>query len=200
MYGLVLLLKVNPYTFSLADEKAEGLLIISVALLTIIFPLISILMMRQLGLISSFKMEERTDRIGPLIVTSLFYLWLFVNVRQNSGIPESFSFLLLGSIIGLFAALFLNSFTKISLHSIGLGGFLGGLAIIRFKYSYDSFFINIGQQILRINVDLVLVTAVIITGLVGTSRLILKAHTPDQVYGGYLVGFLAQIVAFWIAV
>ena len=200
MYGLILLLKINPYTFSLADDKAEGLLIISVVMLTVLFPLLSIVMMKQLGLIKSLKMEERSDRIGPLIITSIFYLWLYVNVRQNSGIAESFNFLLLGSIMGLFMALFLNSFTKISLHGIGMGGFLGGLAIIRMKYSYDSFCIDISNQIFRINVDLILILALLIAGLVGTSRLILKAHTPDQVYGGYLIGFITQVIAFWIKV
>jgi membrane-associated phospholipid phosphatase len=37
--------------------------------------------------------------------------------------------------------------------------------------------------------------AIIIAGLVGSSSLILRAHEPADIYGGYVVGFLAQFVA-----
>jgi hypothetical protein len=35
----------------------------------------------------------------------------------------------------------------------------------------------------------------IAAGLVGSSRLILGAHEPNEIYGGYAIGFLAQFVA-----
>jgi membrane-associated phospholipid phosphatase len=45
------------------------------------------------------------------------------------------------------------------------------------------------------NNDFILILAVIAAGLVGSSRLILGAHEPNEIYGGYAIGFLAQFVA-----
>lgn len=145
-------------------------------------------------------MEDKTERIGPLIATGVFYLWLFVNMKDNSIIPSAFSFFVLGSTIGLFLALLLNSFTKISLHTIGMGGFLMGMILIRYAYSYDNFFIHLPSGSLNVSTTTILLAVAIIAGLVGTSRLILKAHDEFDVYGGYLVGVFAQLIAYRIMV
>jgi membrane-associated phospholipid phosphatase len=34
-----------------------------------------------------------------------------------------------------------------------------------------------------------------LAGLVGSSRLYLKAHQPMQVYGGFIIGIIAQFIA-----
>jgi membrane-associated phospholipid phosphatase len=36
---------------------------------------------------------------------------------------------------------------------------------------------------------------VFLAGLVGSSRLYLKAHQPMQVYGGFIIGIIAQFIA-----
>ena len=41
-----------------------------------------------------------------------------------------------------------------------------------------------------------LITTILICGIVGTSRLILDAHEPKDLYGGYLVGLATQFIAF----
>jgi len=110
-YVLVLLLSINPYLFVVQDDQAKFLLIFSVIMLTIFFPLFSVFMMKMLDLIQSFQMEEKSERIGPLIVTGTFYMWLFINIKDNSNIPGAFSFFVLGSTIALFLSLLLNSFT-----------------------------------------------------------------------------------------
>ena len=37
---------------------------------------------------------------------------------------------------------------------------------------------------------------ILLAGAVGTSRLYLKAHKENEIYGGYIVGILAQLIAF----
>jgi membrane-associated phospholipid phosphatase len=37
----------------------------------------------------------------------------------------------------------------------------------------------------------------IFAGLIGVARLALQAHTPADLYRGYAVGILAQVVASW---
>ena len=81
----------------------------------------------------------------------------------------------------LFVAFFLNLFTKISMHTVGMGGFLAMLIIIIAR-SYAG----AGQ---------LFIFGILACGLVGTSRMILGAHNSSDIYGGYFVGFLCQFVA-----
>ena len=135
-YVLIFLMLANPYIFGFSGPKSQGLVIISILTISVMFPLIAIVMMKALGLISSLEMPDKKERIGPLIITGLFYMWLYVNVRNNDNIPSALSFFILGSTIAVFMALTINSFTKISLHSIAAGGFLTGMFFIVFNWSY----------------------------------------------------------------
>lgn len=198
-YVLTLILVINPYLFSIQDSKVKGLFLISTFMLTTFFPVISISMMRALGLIHSFKMEDRRERIGPLIVTSIFYLWLFLNIKDNPGIPGAFSFFVLGSIIGLFLAFFLNNFQKISLHGVGAGGFLIGIIIIGSQFSYGYFILPIpllGSY--TINILLLYIVVLICSGLILSSRLLLNSHTKGELYGGFFIGAFSQLIGYLI--
>ncbi len=196
-YVLGILLLINPYLFSIQDSKSKGLILISVFLLSVFFPLFGILMLRLVGLNQSVMMSKREERIAPLIITGIFYLWLFVNIKSNPGIPEAFIAFSLGATIAVFVSFFINNFSKISLHAVGAGGFLAAILMIRVLFSYDSFILRLGGlgQYL-IHVDLVIMLGILIAGLVGTARLILKAHNQQDLYGGFIVGVIAQIIAF----
>jgi membrane-associated phospholipid phosphatase len=74
---------------------------------------------------------------------------------------------------------------KISLHMIGVGALTGafaGLALL----SPNSF-------------TMLLILAILVSGLTGTSRLILSAHKPIEVYIGFLTGLALVLNLFlWI--
>lgn len=195
MFGLLII--INPYLFVVSDPKAHGLIAISVITMSIMFPLLSIFLMKMLGLISSLEMKKDKERVGPLIATGIFYLWLYINIKSNNLVPQAFSFFVLGSTIALFMAFFISNFSRISLHAIGVGGLLMGLLFIRYNFSYETFFVNLGLiGKYQIHVDLLIILVILIAGLVGTSRLYLKAHTKDEIYMGYLVGCFSQIIAY----
>lgn len=196
-YLLLILFAVNPYLFSVQDAKGKGLVLISVMFLSILFPLVVIIMLRFLGFVQSLELEDRMERIGPLIGTGFFYLWLYVNIYQNPAIPKAFSLLVLGSTIGLFMAFFMNNFSKVSLHAVGMGGFVTAILFIRFMFSYDYFVLELGKiGTFKLHPDFLVYGVILLAGLVGTSRLYLKAHDRNQVMGGFLIGVIAQIIAF----
>lgn len=186
----------NPYLFAVQDPKVKGLLIFSVVSLSLIFPLIAVLMMKGLGLIQSIEMEDKKERIGPMIAAAVFYMWLFINFKNNSYVPDALKFLILGSTISLCLAFVINTMTKISLHTVGIGGLLVGFIIIRFNFLYQTFAVELFGQLWEIQSNVILIVLMIIAGLVGSARLYLGAHKNDEVYGGYFIGAASMILSF----
>jgi len=194
-YILLILMMVNPILFS-TDLKARHIVVFTIFMLTVFIPLISILMMRALGFIKSFQMVESTERIAPLIVTSIFYLWTYINLKSGNILPLAYQVFVLGSTIALFTAFFINNFSKISLHAVGMGGLVAAIFLIRYNVSYSYFNVVVVDKLVKVDTDLLVWLTVLIGGIVGTARLYLKAHKPTDVYGGYIVGFLSQMIAW----
>ncbi|MCB0617437.1 MAG: hypothetical protein KDC41_01645, partial [Saprospiraceae bacterium] len=127
------------------------------------------------------------------------YLWLFVNFLHDPRVPVAFTSFVLGATIGLFLAFFINIFSKISAHAVGMGGLLAMIVITMFLYSYDTLTVYAGWfgQI-EISMATVLILAILLAGMVGTSRLLLQAHDMQDLSGGFLVGFVSQFIALQI--
>ena len=199
MYMFFLYRLINPYLFISNDSRASGLITMSVISLTVLFPLLCILLMKRLGLIPGINMHNNKDRVGPLIATGLFYLWLYVNVKDNDIVPDIFNYYLLGVIIALFMAFFINNFTKISLHAIAISSVVAALFFLKFEFEYNEFLIRFSPtNIYIVSIDLLIILSIVLAGLTGTSRLILGAHKNDQVYGGYMVGAFAHLIAYLV--
>jgi hypothetical protein len=196
-YMLALLMIVNPYLFGVHDisEQNSMLLIIHTVMNTFIIPAFAIVIMKLLGLIKTLEMKDKAERTGPYIISGIFYLWLFRNFLDNTQVPLAYTSFLLGATIALFLAFLLNIFTKISAHAVGMGGLLAMVIITMLQFSYDSFTLNLWFGTIQMNMTTLLMVVVLIAGLVGTARLILKAHIPSDLYGGYLIGFASQIFA-----
>jgi len=191
MYILILYAYVNPYLFPYTSGRDFGTIILITFFTAVMIPGISILLMLGTGFISSLQLHNRTERIGPLIVTSISYLWLYLNIRTHNAIPISFSLFVLGALISLFLAFFINNFSKISLHAVGMGGFLFGSLYLILHHGRS--FSSIGDVF--VNNIFLIVIILILTGAVLTSRLYLKAHTYQDVLGGLLVGIAGQLIA-----
>ncbi|HHB78708.1 MAG TPA: hypothetical protein ENK85_05710 [Saprospiraceae bacterium] len=195
-YGLIMLLIINPYMFGFSSPMGGDKLILIVWLSSFLLPAFAALMMKFTGLIPSLELsQDRMTRIGPLIVTSIFYLWLARNFYHNPSIPPIFSAYVMGATISLLIAFFINLFKKISLHGVGMGGWLM-LTIFMYKYfDFDSFTLRLGADVYQVGLNYWLFLVLILSGIVGTARLILKAHELDEVSIGFLVGVLGQIIA-----
>lgn len=197
-YMLVLLLLVNPYLFGVNSigDKASKLLILQVFLSTFFIPAFAVAMLRFTGMVKSLEMKTRQERIGPYIITGMFYIWMFRNFLGSDQVPTAFSSFLLGASIGLFIAFFINIFSKISAHAVGMGGLVGMVVITLLLFSYDTFTIHSTiLGVVELSMSGMLLIVILVAGMVGTSRLLLQAHEPLDLYGGYLVGFASQFIA-----
>lgn len=185
-YATLLIIAVNPNRFGYFGERLHFVWLIIVFALTFVFPSIWMLMMKKLEMIESVHLETARDRIIPFIASSTFYLWaawMFKpNVEMKIPPNELVFFMMLGACLSIFSALFINIFSKISLHAIGAGNFIGLTIVLLRMSTYDLRF--------------VLVAVVVLAGIIGAARLILNAHTQREVFMGYAVGFTAQFAAF----
>lgn len=194
-YMLLIMLFANPYSFGYVSMN-RNVVIISILALSVLFPLVSIALMKGVGLIDSIHLRTAKERIAPLTATSIFYLWLYVNIKDNSGIAPMFSSYVLGAILALFIALFLNAFSKISLHTIGVTGILTASILFVYKHSYSHVHAEVYGSIVSIDMYVIPIVLALLAGMVASARLVLKSHTLKEVTGGALVGVLSQILAY----
>jgi membrane-associated phospholipid phosphatase len=189
----------NPYAFGARDiaDSTAMILLIMVFATTFVIPGAGVAMMKPLGLIKSIQMEDKQDRTGPYIITGVFYLWLFKNLLSGGRAPDFLAQFVLGATIGLFLSFFINIFTKISAHAVGMGGLLAGLFLIGREWGGGMANIAMMNGNFSISLNLVFMIICVFAGLIGVARLALGAHTPADLYRGYIVGVVAQIVASW---
>ncbi len=200
-YMLLLLLLINPYLFGVHQLGANTHLILLIFLSSFVIPAFAVGMMKALDMIDSLEMKTKTERIGPYIVTGILYLWLFQNMLYNPDIPGAYKIFVLGATIGLFMAFFFNLFTKISMHALGMGGLLGMTILTMLLFSYNTFTIDLGSfGLLEMSTSALLMIVILLAGIVCTSRLILKAHSLQDLYSGFIIGLACQFIAFQILV
>lgn len=195
-YTAVLMLLMNPYEFGVSSIGEQTPLLLQVFLSTFALPALMVFLMYAIEFIPSVEMPDKQDRIVPYIGVMTFYIASYYFYLKLPGIPVAFKLFMLGVVISLAVAFFINNFSKISIHTVGMGGFLGMIMTAIFFFKQESFPMHTMFGYVRVDMVLILILTFIFSGLVGTSRLLLGSHTPDQLWGGYMVGFLGQGLAF----
>lgn len=162
-----------------ARQMISGMVFIT----TFLLPALFLLFLYKRGIIKTLQMYAREERILPMIITSLFYITTYYIIRKFQ-LDSIYLRLFLGSVVSILFALIVSLFWKISMHMMGIGGFVGSLAGIFYS----------------LNIDLTtwIIIALFCSGLTGFARLRLNAHTPGQVYVGFLSGFFILYFFFWL--
>lgn len=198
-YMLMLLLLINPYQFGVHNFMGQWRLVLLVFLSTFAMPIFAVFLMKSLNMVKSMQLEDRFERIGPYILTGVFYIWMFINFKNNTLIPKPLVIVMLGATISLFMAFFFNNFTKISAHAAGMGGLVSMALINSVYFNFDTFTLNLGRlAIYEVSTNFVLMAVIVLAGLVCTARLLLGAHDDKQLYIGFGIGFVSQFIAFLI--
>ena len=175
LYSLVIIFNANTYiTYAVQPEVKQFIYLITI-LNTIILPVGVFYYFYRTKLIQSFHMHTAKERSLPFLTTLVFHLSTFYLFTQ-APLPSLFSNLVMGAAFSVTAAFVINLKWKISIHMLGMGGIVGTIIGLILRYQIDA-------------VPLV-ISLVILSGLVGYSRLRLDAHTPLQVYAGFVLGTL----------
>ena len=133
-----------------------------------------------MGLVSSLQIDHQTERTIPYFISFIFFTstWWLLSKAPLSPIVAQ---LMLGASIAILLTGFINLKMKISAHLVGIGGVTGAFLMIGFNGFHDYNF----------NV----IASVFIAGCLGWARLQLNAHTPREVYSGFILGVFCQILA-----
>ncbi|MBK9222352.1 MAG: hypothetical protein IPO16_09540 [Saprospiraceae bacterium] len=197
-YSLFLLICLKPHLFGALHWQDQSLLLILIFIYTCVVPAIGFVLLKFTGFVKTFRMEDRMDRFGPLIICAIFYLWLWVNLKSQDQIPKLMIAFILASILSIFLAFALNTKIKVSLHTIAFGAFVTFWIFLRLYHSEDGIlqFRFLKSGVSGFHVNHLIGISLVLAGFIGTCRLYLKAHDASELYLGYFVGIFSTILAF----
>ncbi|MBL4593817.1 MAG: hypothetical protein JKX68_08390 [Flavobacteriales bacterium] len=180
--GLLIIFNTDSYINYTVPFELKRAFIILVGTSTFVIPLLISLMLLNRKLISSLEMETQKERIIPYAFTIIFYVFTLYMLKKAPISPIIFNFVI-GATLSVILAFIINIKWKISAHMIGIGGLIGALICV--------------SILLEIYITPYIIFAILIAGLIGSSRLVLKAHTQLQIYVGFIVGVICQIVSLY---
>lgn len=168
--GLLMIFNTDSYVSYAVPYELKKALLLLVGVSTFVIPFLITLLLKNRGLINSLEMETTKERIIPYAFTIIFYILTLYMLKQANIPPIIFKFII-GATFSVIMAFIINIKWKISAHMIGLGGLVGALICI--------------SVIMEVFVTPFILASLIAAGLVGSSRLILKAHDQAQVFAGF---------------
>lgn len=181
-YVIAFLIFWHPYAFAGFSHRDKVFRFGTVVLSNTLLPLIAVFLMWRLELIGSMRLRTQKDRMIPYIVAMTFYWWSWMVFKNLPDIPPLAVHLLLGAFLAICGGWFANIFFKISMHSIAMGGALMFFFLLGFNDAFGS--------------TLYISIALVFTGLVCSSRLILSEHSAFEVWAGLFVGLVSQYIAW----
>ena len=163
-------------------KKQEYVILIIIFISTYILPIFVLTLLKRMNMIQSYKLETIDERKFPI----LFFIilsFMIGNLLIDFQIVDLLAFSFYGTAISLcFTYILFSAKIKTSLHMIGIGGILSFIIIMSFQY--------------KLNFNLIIAILFILAGIIAVSRLALKAHRPKEIYIGFLVGMISQLISY----
>lgn len=147
--------------------------LIFVYLFTVLFPTLPIQAYKKYAGPTFNEIGEKEKRMIPYIISivcyfTCYYLMIVLHIPHFMG-----TILVVALAIQIVCAI-INIRWKISTHSAAIGGFTGGVMGFSLLFSFNPLWW--------------LCLLFLLSGIVGTSRILLKKHSLSQVVVGFLVG------------
>ena len=170
---ITVFLVVKIYSNIIILENQAGIILIGTCVFSLILPLLSVFILLLTKKIDSLEMPKKEERFLPILFASTWMILGFYFMKEIFSYAPIMKSIYLGAIYVMLIALLITKKWKISLHMLAIGGATGVLIMLEFLF---------GQ-----NLMLLLIT-ILISGILGFSRLSLKAHSLNQIYAGFIVG------------
>ncbi|MFY7670324.1 hypothetical protein ACOSP6_04495 [Tenacibaculum sp. MEBiC06402] len=179
--GLLLYFYLYPYQVDIREQ----LYFLSIVFLgTYILPIFILIFLKLTRRINSVNLPSIRERKMPLLIMMCVFLVLarYFSYFRNS---QDLAYLFYGTLLGLIC-IYLIFFTgvKTSIHLLSIGSAVGYFIV--FQLLYDT------------SVLPLIIILILLSGLLASSRLYLKAHTPKEVYLGFILGIGCQLITYLI--
>ncbi len=172
---LAMIMWADPHIAYFMPGAQTSILLSMVAILTVAFPLVSMLLLLRSKVITSLELPSRAERIVPFIMMMIYYAMTYFVLRSTHLHPIALS-VFLGILISMAITIMVTLKWRISIHMVGIGGAIGAASGITALH---------GLPLLPLIAFLI-----VLAGLVGTARLIAGGHSHAQIYSGALLGWL----------
>ncbi|WP_028892290.1 hypothetical protein [Tenacibaculum sp. 47A_GOM-205m] len=179
--GILLYFIFSPITLN----KQQQLTVLSVVIIaTYLIPLLLLVFLRSIGYIKSFRVHTINERKLPVFLMMTLFMFLG-KLFANMSIVKDLSYLFYGTVFGLGLIYMLFPFKiKGSLHLLSMGIAIGYFLLF--------------QQLQGIYILPVIISLILLSGLLASSRLQLRAHTVKEVYIGFFIGLFSPFLAYFI--
>jgi len=179
--GIFILFQLNTYISFSVTTEARRFIMIMIFVNTAIAPVLAILVLKRLGYIRDLLLDDRGERILPLLFSAVMFFMTYYLLRQLT-LPSLIYFYVMGASLLVLLTLLISFAWKISIHMVSLGGLTGMLIVT--------------SVLLNVDIALLITALILVSGLTAASRIYLGAHIPSQVYTGYLLGLIVMLVLF----
>lgn len=165
-------LRIMPWTYKLS-------ILLMVYLFTVLIPTMLIRLYRRYQGWSLLHLLARERRVIPYVISILCYFTCY-NILTYHNVPHIITSILVAALVVQILCALVNVWWKISTHTAAIGGVTGGVIAFAFIFNFNPIWW--------------LTLVILLGGLVGSSRMMLRQHTLAQVVCGFLLGMLAVIV------
>ena len=151
-------------------------LVVMVYLFTVFIPTVLIHLYRQYQGWTLLQLGQKERRMVPYAISILCYFSCFY-LMNLLHLPHLITSILIVALVIQMLCAVINVWWKISTHTAAIGGVLGALLAFSFMLNFNSVWW--------------LCLVVIASGIVGSSRIILRQHTLTQVTAGFFLGIIS---------
>lgn len=177
LYGIILLFKLELFSFYPAFYMKGTFL--TIILLGIVVPVVSIYFLKKFNLISNIGLYKREDRIIPYVSIAISYLFASYMLYRLA-MPLYVVNIAIGVAFATLVDAVVSLKWKISAHATGIGGLISAVVCICYWIHY--------------NTPILLCILFFLAGLLCAARLWLGRHTPAQLVAGFFNGFFSVLL------
>ncbi|MDB4581990.1 hypothetical protein N9164_02440 [Draconibacterium sp.] len=171
------------FYFSMLTWEVKRYVLLIVLFSTGILPMLSVAIL-AINPRFNINMDKSRDRIIPLLFSSVFYYIGFILLGRIKAFPV-FKLFLIASVLVIILLLIISLKWKISNHMAAIGGLAGTVFALSFRSGTNPVY--------------TILLVIIVSGIVGTARLVLEKHKISQLIAGYTLGFsILYLVIFFI--